>query len=113
RVRAGLPGILPEGAIAAVVPAERREGDEDLGGERARAPAAAIPRRGGCGQELGGALGGRREKGLGLREVGCAAGRGARQGAVERAHPPKLQCLTRPGVILTMVPASVRRALPP
>src|SRR5215831_4630062 len=52
RVGAGLARIAPEGAVAAVVAAQRRKRHEDLGGERDRAAPAAIAQLAGAGEEI-------------------------------------------------------------
>ena len=72
---------------------------------------AAVAKGGGGGEQLGQALVGRGEEGLGLGGVGRAAGGGPGERAVEQAHPAKLQWLMRPGVILTMVPDSRARPM--
>ena len=61
RARARLAGIAAEGAVAAVVAAERGERHEDLGRERDGAAVPAIAQRAAAREEIGqGALGGAR-----------------------------------------------------
>src|SRR5262249_37022080 len=63
RVRAALARVAAEGAIAAVVAAERRERDEDLRRERDGAAAAAVAQLAGAGDQVVEPGGGRLDEG--------------------------------------------------
>src|SRR3990167_5796057 len=78
RARAGLARIAPEGAVAAVVAAERGEGHEDLGREGHGTAAAAVAHLAGARAELGEALGRRLDQRARLRVRDHARLRGSR-----------------------------------
>src|SRR5262249_7907341 len=103
---ARLARILPEGAVPAVVAAERGQRHEHLGGEGDPAAATAVAQRGGGVEERGELRRGRAEEQLGLGGAGQSSLARAIERAIERGQLAYCHRITRAGVTLIITPAS-------